>query len=93
MDIEFLVQYLTLRFAHDHPDVIVWTDNIRLMEGLSVEGLISAEESQTLQESYVAMRRAIHHLVLQEKKARVEEERFLDRAGKVSAIYDRYLEG
>lgn len=91
VDIEFLVQYLALRHAHDHPDVIVWTDNIRLMEGLSVEGLISAEESQLLQEAYVSMRQAIHRLTLQEKKALVEEDRFKDRAEQVKAIYGRYL--
>ena len=91
VDIEFLVQYLALRHAHAHPDVIVWTDNIRLMEGLSVEGLISAEESQVLQEAYVSMRQKIHRLTLQERKALVEVSMVRERAAKVTSIYDRYL--
>ena len=91
VDIEFLVQYLALKHAHDHPDVIVWTDNIRLIEGLSVEGLVSAEESQTLQEAYVTMRQSIHRLTLQEKPARVDEGVFKNRAGQVAAIYNRHL--
>lgn len=91
MDIEFLVQYLALKHAHDYPDVIVWTDNIRLIEGLSVEGLVSAEESQTLQAAYVAMRQVMHRLTLQEKPARVDEAMFMDRAREVAAVYDTHL--
>lgn len=91
VDIEFLVQYLVLLYAHDHPDIIVWTDNIRLMEGLSVEGLISGEESQVLQEAYVSMRQKIHRLTLQEKKALAEKSLFESVATEVVTIYDRYL--
>ncbi len=91
VDIEFLVQYLALKHAHDYPDVIVWTDNIRLIEGLSVEGLVSAEESQILQEAYVTMRQVMHRLTLQEKPARVDEALFMDRAREVAAVYDTHL--
>ncbi|MCG8636990.1 MAG: bifunctional [glutamate--ammonia ligase]-adenylyl-L-tyrosine phosphorylase/[glutamate--ammonia-ligase] adenylyltransferase [Desulfobacterales bacterium] len=92
VDIEFLVQYLVLLHGRAFPDVTVWTDNIRLMEGLSVEGLISGEESHILQETYVAMRRAMHRLTLQERPLVVEEEMFRDRAGAVARIYRHYLE-
>ncbi len=91
VDIEFLVQYLVLRHAGDYPDVTVWTDNIRLMEGLSVEGLISGEESQTLQEAYVAMRRVMHRLTLQEKPQTIEQDLFKDTAETVARIYQGYL--
>jgi len=91
VDIEFLVQYLVLRHAGDYPDITVWTDNIRLMEGLSVEGLISGEESQTLQEAYVSMRRVMHRLTLQEKPLTVEEDLFKDTAKTVAGHYDAYL--
>ncbi len=91
VDIEFLVQYLTLRHGHAHPDVTVWTDNIRLMEGLNVEGLLSTEESQALQEAYVAMRLAMHRLTLQEKSAAVEEDVFKGIADTVSGLYQTHL--
>ncbi|HCY83725.1 MAG TPA: bifunctional [glutamate--ammonia ligase]-adenylyl-L-tyrosine phosphorylase/[glutamate--ammonia-ligase] adenylyltransferase [Desulfobacteraceae bacterium] len=91
VDIEFLVQYLILRHAADYPDITVWTDNIRLMEGLSVESLISGEESQILQESYVAMRRVMHRLTLQERPQQVDEELFRDKADAVVEIYHRHL--
>ncbi|WDP90625.1 MAG: bifunctional [glutamate--ammonia ligase]-adenylyl-L-tyrosine phosphorylase/[glutamate--ammonia-ligase] adenylyltransferase [Desulfobacter sp.] len=91
VDIEFLVQYLTLRHAHAHPDVAVWTDNIRLMEGLSVEGLISAGESQMLQEAYVAMRRVMHRLTLQERPLTVDDGQFRETTEAVAGYYDAYL--
>jgi glutamate-ammonia-ligase adenylyltransferase len=91
VDIEFLVQYLTLKHAADHPDVTVWTDNIRLLEGLSCEGLISAEESGTLQKAYITLRQAVHRLTLQEKKSQVPADRFKEMTDAVREIYDRRL--
>ncbi len=91
VDIEFLVQYLILKHAHEFPDIMVWTDNIRLMESLSVEGLISGYESQVLQEAYVSMRQVIHRLTLQEKEAIVSRDLFQERAAKVRQLYDAHL--
>lgn len=91
VDIEFLVQYLILKNAHRFPDVLVWTDNIRLMEALSVEGLISGAQSQVLQEAYVGMRKALHRLTLQEKNLVVPDELFKETATAVAKIYDSYL--
>jgi glutamate-ammonia-ligase adenylyltransferase len=91
VDIEFLVQYLTLKHGADHPDVTVWTDNVRLLEGLSCEGLISGEESGTLQKAYVTLRQVVHRLTLQEKPLQVSADRFKERTDAVKEIYDRYL--
>lgn len=88
VDIEFLVQYLVLRHACDYPDVVEWTDNVRLLQALSVDGLISGEESSILQNAYVAMRRAMHRLTLQERSATVDEYLFSEQAAKVAQIYD-----
>jgi glutamate-ammonia-ligase adenylyltransferase len=91
VDIEFLVQYLTLRHVADHPDVTVWTDNVRLLEGLSCEGLISGEESGVLQKAYITLRQVVHRLTLQEKPLQVPAGRFKAMTDEVKAIYDRRL--
>ena len=88
VDIEFIVQYLVLRHACDHPDVLEWTDNIRLLQALSVDALISGEESSILQNAYVTMRKTIHRLTLQERSANVDEDQFSEQAAKVAQIYD-----
>ncbi len=93
VDIEFLVQYLILKNAHDFPDIVVWTDNIRLVESLSVEGILSGEESQVLQETYVGIRQVIHRLTLQEKALVVPDNMFLDAARGITKIYNTYLNG
>ncbi len=88
VDIEFLVQYLVLHHACDHPDVVEWTDNIRLLQALSVDALITGEESSILQNTYVSMRRVMHRLTLQERSADVDEELFSEQAAAVAQIYD-----
>jgi [glutamine synthetase] adenylyltransferase / [glutamine synthetase]-adenylyl-L-tyrosine phosphorylase len=87
VDIEFLVQYLILKNGHRFPDILVWTDNIRLMEALSVEGIISGAESQVLQDAYVGMRKVLHRLTLQEKPLVINEDLFKETATAVAKIY------
>jgi len=88
VDIEFLVQYLVLRHAYNYPDVVEWTDNIRLLQALSVDALITDEEVSLLQNAYVNMRRAMHRLTLQERSAIVDEDLFSEQATKVAQMYD-----
>ena len=91
MDIEFLVQYLILKNAHDNPDLTTWTDNIRLLESLDIEGIISGQMSEQLQKAYVVMRKAVHRLNLQEKSQQVPTNQFSEIIESVKAIYDQYL--
>ncbi|CCK82485.1 bifunctional [glutamate--ammonia ligase]-adenylyl-L-tyrosine phosphorylase/[glutamate--ammonia-ligase] adenylyltransferase [Desulfobacula toluolica] len=91
VDIEFLVQHQILKHAHDCPDLIIWTDNIRLLESLDGEGIITGCESERLQNAYLVMRKAIHRLNLQEKSLEIPQTCFSEARGHVIEIYDRYL--
>lgn len=91
VDIEFLVQYLILKHAHDRPDLTIWTDNIRLLESLDGEGIITGCQSERLQNAYLFMRKAIHRLNLQEKKLEVPRDRFSDIRDHVTDIYEACL--
>ncbi|MCP3873528.1 MAG: bifunctional [glutamate--ammonia ligase]-adenylyl-L-tyrosine phosphorylase/[glutamate--ammonia-ligase] adenylyltransferase [Desulfobacteraceae bacterium] len=91
VDIEFLVQYLILKNAHIFPDIIFWTDNMRLIESLDAEGIITGCESERLQDAYVAMRKAIHRLNLQEKSQQIPLTHFSELRDHVIKIYDKYL--
>jgi len=64
VDIEFVVQYLTLAHAHEYPALTAWSDVIRLLETLEKLELVSAEAANTLSEAYLAYRGAIHRLAL-----------------------------
>ena len=91
VDIEFLVQYLILKHAHAYPDITVWTDNIRLLESLDAEGLISSQQSEQLQSAYVAMRRMIHRRNLQENESGIPEDQVKTVLKIVRASYDAFL--
>ena len=91
VDIEFLVQYLILKNAHDCPDLTIWTDNMRLLESLNAEEIITDCESERLQNAYLSMRKSIHRLSLQEKSPVVPVSSFSETGKQVTQIYGKYL--
>ncbi|MBC2704149.1 bifunctional [glutamate--ammonia ligase]-adenylyl-L-tyrosine phosphorylase/[glutamate--ammonia-ligase] adenylyltransferase [Desulfobacula sp.] len=91
VDIEFLVQYLILKNAHTCPDITIWTDNIRLLESLDAEGIITGFESERLQKAYLIMRKAVHRLNLQEKSLAISQTQFSEIREHVIDMYDQYL--
>ena len=91
VDIEFVVQYLVLKKSHSHPGLVLWTDNVRLLETLASEKIISETECAGLKEAYLAMRKAIHRLNLQEKEHMVPESRFSKMKKTVVSIYENRL--
>jgi glutamate-ammonia-ligase adenylyltransferase len=82
-DIEFLVQYLVLRYANRHPRLRRWTDNMRLLESMMVEGILPVAEGAALGEAFKAYRAVIHRRTLEGKPAVVADE---EMAGRQSAV-------
>ncbi len=75
-DIEFIAQYLVLRFSHDKPELTRWSDNVRIFESLMNEGVMSAEQSQQLTHAYTMIRDEVHHRNLLNLSADVDESKF-----------------
>lgn len=65
-DVEFMVEYGVLRWAHEHPDLLGHTDNLRLLEALIRLGLMSADIGTSLHGARFAYRAAVHRCILQE---------------------------
>ncbi len=76
VDIEFMVQYSVLRWAHDHPALLAWTDNLRLLDTLVQEGLWPREDAKEVAEIYQRYRSRLHRLTLQQQAARVPAKDF-----------------
>ncbi len=91
IDIEFLVQYLVLKNSISHNDLTKWTDNIRLLETLAKENIILEQESNDLKQAYINMRKAIHHLNLQEKEILLPDTHFKTLKKNVIAINKKYF--
>jgi len=66
-DIEFMVQYAALRWASRLESYLDFTDNIRLLEGISDASLMQVEDVELLTDAYRAYRARVHALALQEE--------------------------
>lgn len=67
VDIEFMVQFGVLAWAHKFPALTHVTDNVRLLDALAQAGFISSQDCQTLQEIYLAYRAETHRRALQKQ--------------------------
>jgi [glutamine synthetase] adenylyltransferase / [glutamine synthetase]-adenylyl-L-tyrosine phosphorylase len=76
VDIEFLVQYLALLHAHRYPELVVWTDNVRLIQTLIGSAVLNEVTAHVLKHAYLIYRAAAHQLSLQEKPALVPVKKF-----------------
>ncbi len=73
-DIEFIVQYLVLRDARRHPDLVAYSDNIRQLDALARNGLLSSRRAEQLADAYREYRGLVHRLSLAGEPALVPRE-------------------
>lgn len=64
VDIEFVVQYLVLAHAHDHPALTEFTDNVRILDAVEVADLLPGTAATRLKEAYLGLRAEWHRSVL-----------------------------
>ena len=64
VDIEFMVQYLVLAWAHEHPSLTEFTDNVRILEAVERLELLPAGAADRLRAAYLALRAEWHRSVL-----------------------------
>ena len=86
-DIEFMVQYAVLRWAADHPDLAVWTDNIRQLETLARLGLLPGATATDLTEAYKTLRGAYHRSALQDQPKTVPDDALLPERERVRGLW------
>jgi glutamate-ammonia-ligase adenylyltransferase len=91
VDIEFLVQYLVLLKSSEYNELTRWTDTVRLLETLNQTGIIEAHTAHLLKVAYLTYRAAVHQLNLQEKPAKVPENKFRDLRENVEKIWNEFM--
>ncbi|ASG65222.1 bifunctional [glutamate--ammonia ligase]-adenylyl-L-tyrosine phosphorylase/[glutamate--ammonia-ligase] adenylyltransferase [Idiomarina piscisalsi] len=64
-DIEFITQYLVLKYAHTHPSLCRYSDNIRLLIEAQQEHLLDDVDAQNLVNAFQIFRCESHALALQ----------------------------
>ena len=91
-DIEFMVQYGVLAWAHKHPALLDYTDTIRLLSGLAQADLVPEPDCALLADAYRAYRARMHRLTLQEQPAVVPVTEFVEARAQVQRIWQTLME-
>ena len=86
-DIEFIAQYLVLNYAHNYPQMAVWSDNVRIFESAIACGILTQEQGDKLKACYTGLRNQIHHLNLLNKESAVSSEQFSAERAFVTQIW------
>ncbi|MEN8175994.1 MAG: bifunctional glutamine synthetase adenylyltransferase/deadenyltransferase, partial [Pseudomonadota bacterium] len=90
-DIEFIVQYLVLRWASDFPDLLRWTDNVRLLETLGALDLLPGVAAEQLTNMYKVLRSAFHRNALREQPGLVAADQMLAERELVAEMWRETL--
>ena len=65
-----------MRLAQRHPELVQWTDNVRLIQTLIGATVLNEVTAHVLKHAYLIYRAAAHQLSLQAKPATVPAEKF-----------------
>jgi glutamate-ammonia-ligase adenylyltransferase len=91
VDIEFIVQFLVLAYAHQHPKLVGNLGNIALLQIAGEMGLITPEAAQSVGNAYRLLRARQHRLRLDgAEKTRVDleqESEFIAARDAVQALW------
>lgn len=87
-----MVQYGVLKWAHHHPELVRYTDNIRQLEGLAHAGCIAPEEARILIDTYRTLRRTLHRLTLQGMPGHVTVTMFAAQRAPVQQLWNAWME-
>ena len=89
VDIEFMVQCIVMMTAHQYPQILHWTDNVRQIQALAEAKIISDDAAHLLRMAYLTYRSMAHRLSLQEEKPLVDKSRVMDIRPMVQKFWGR----
>jgi len=91
-DIEFITQYLVLRHAPAHPELLDWPDHWRQTEALATVGAMGPAQAQALIEVYRSYRDWLHRRSLQQADSLAPGPLFIAERERVEAFRKLLLE-
>ncbi|MDO8268577.1 MAG: bifunctional [glutamate--ammonia ligase]-adenylyl-L-tyrosine phosphorylase/[glutamate--ammonia-ligase] adenylyltransferase [Moraxellaceae bacterium] len=93
VDIEFMVQYAVLAWAHESPELTRYPDNVRILEGLANRGLLPSDAAAGLRDAYLQYRARGHRLALANREAKVSDDEFLPERALVTHWWNELIGG
>lgn len=91
VDIEFMVQYAVLAWAHEYPELTRYPDNVRILEGLANLALLPVDVADGLRDAYLQYRARTHRLALANQETRVSDDEFQSERALVVHWWDILL--
>ena len=91
IDIEFIAQFVALRYGAECPELLIFTDAIRILETLESAGLASYDDIKTLTNAYRRYRRSIHAQALQRQRAMIAHGDWTDMRAAVARLWQRWI--
>ena len=91
IDIEFMVQYLILAWAHDYPQITDQSDNIRQMESLGQAGVMDPERAERMRDIYISMRSTIHRRALQRQNSEIDASAFPEERAYIRQCWEAIM--
>jgi glutamate-ammonia-ligase adenylyltransferase len=89
VDIEFMVQYAALAWSRAHPELLRYTDNIRILQGLEDAELLPPADAALLREAYKAYRSVAHRQALQNQAGVIAADQFGTERREVMRIWSQ----
>ena len=92
VDIEFMVQYTVLAWAHKYPSLTLYSDNIRILKTMEECQLLDSESVQGLMDAYKAYRSIAHRLSLQQQPNEVSADKFVQERSVVRKVWSQFFD-
>ncbi len=92
VDLEFIVQYLVLAWAHAHPNLATWSDNVRILEEVANAGVLPEEDTERLVLAYLALRGEVHRQTLDLPESAEADARLTTYRQTVCDIWERLFD-
>jgi glutamate-ammonia-ligase adenylyltransferase len=90
-DIEFMVQYAVLAWSASIPELVRYTDNLRVLEQLSATAKLSSDDATLLATAYRFYRTLANHCVLEGLPTSVPIEKVAQYQPHVAKIWQKWL--
>lgn len=92
IDSEFLVQYLLLRDAAAHPELVKFTDNWRQIDALTAAGVFEKADAEALVAAGRAYRNWMHRRAMQDADGLADAAQFKQERAHVKRLWQQFME-
>ena len=90
-DIEFMVQYMVIAHANKHPELCMYSDNIRLLQCCADIAVLPAAMAQELSDIYREYRQVMHTKALLACKPEVSSQEYTSEREKVRQYWNQII--